>query len=156
MAQNVETVFKISRNRANYSREAATEMIKGISSAKTLYRYELPKGDTEHIQVPADIVEQMMDVYDDEYLGYLYLMDNPVARRFIPENVERMGLLQAVVQLSLAIKSYMKDLDEVMDVACDGKITPEEAKRCWSDSKNKLREVVRAYIALECADGADK
>ena len=156
MARNVETVYKMSRNRANYSREAATEMIRGISSSKTLYRYELPKGDAEHIQVPADIVEQMMDVYDDEYLGYLCLMDNPVARRFIPGNVERLDPLQAVVQLSLSIKDYMKDMDNVMDVACDGKITPEEAERCWNVSKSKLPEVVRAYIALECADGADK
>jgi len=154
MAETVKTIYRISRDRAKLSREAAAEQLN--ISASQLERYEFPKFHPEYCEAPADVVREMMRVYNDERLGYLHLMDtNAVARAFLPANVERQTLLQAVVQLSLDIEEYIKDNSTILKIAKDEKVSEDELPK-WMKSKKSIKALVADYLALLWADGIDE
>lgn len=148
MARNRKSYLQIIREKQNKTREVVAYEA-GIDTS-TLWRAEQNPANTK-----PDIMNMIIDSVGDEFAGYLYLSDNPVAMRFLPGGVERMDLLQAVVQLRSAMLRYLVDMEGLLDSAADGVISEDEMEQ-WIKSKGKLREILKAYIALECADGADK
>lgn len=145
MSEIVKNIYKKSRMRASITQEMAAELLN--MSVRQLGRYESGEANPSD-----DVVGSMMTVYEDEYLGYLYLLDDTVGQSFLPREVERCSMLEAVVMTSLAAKEFVENIDHMMKSAIDGKITDDEIKE-WLNSKGKLKKVVAGYIAIECADG---
>lgn len=149
MPKGSDTIYAKSRVKAGLTVEEAVYLLPVCK--RQLSRYESAKA-KEHSEPTPDIVDHMIDAYNDEYLGYLYLRKNPVARRFIPEGVEQCTPLEAVVKTALALKDVMDDIDSMMKASIDGNISDDEMAK-WMESKSKLREIVAGYIDIECADG---
>ena len=145
MSKQGKTIYKSSRERAGLTQESAVELLSVELSQ--LSRYE--RGG---VRPSDDIVAEMMDVYGDEYLGYLHLLDSPVGKRILPRGVERCSMLEAVVKTSLAIDEYIKEIKHMMKVSVDGKVDDNELKQ-WLESKGKLEEVTKGYYSIDFADG---
>lgn len=149
MPKGSDTIYAKSRVKAGLIVEEAVYLLS--VSSRQLARYESV---SEKIEPPPEVVDRMIDIYDDEYLGYLYLRKNPVARRFIPEGVKQCTPLEAVVKTALAIKEILDDIDSMMRASIDGDISDDEIEK-WTESKSKLGEIVKEICTIECADGKD-
>jgi len=145
MSNTSKTIYKSSRERAGMTQETAVELL--LIELSQLSRIE-----NERAEAADDIVREMMDAYSDDYLGYLHLLNSPVGQKILPRGVERCDMLKAVVKTSLAIEEFLKEVKPMMKAAVDEKITEDELKE-WLKGKDKLREVVKGYFAIEFADG---
>ena len=148
MAQKSKSYLQIIREKTKKTREVVAE--EACIDPSTLVRAEKNPANTN-----PDVINAIVTSLGDDYAAYLYLSQNPVAMRFIPNGVERMSILQAVVHMRSAIKDLMLNMDCLLDAAVDNEISEEEIE-LWMESKGMIKNIVRAYIALECADGTEQ
>lgn len=148
MAQKRKSYLQIAREAKSLSREVVAEET-GLD-VSTLYRYE-----QNPANVPTDAMNMLIDAIGDKYIGYLSLMDNHVARRFIPGGVRRMTIQEAILSMAVIGKSLYEEIQEMMEIAMDGVINEDEIDK-WLKSKKHIKEFIATYIGLECADGTDK
>lgn len=134
------TIYKISRVHAGVSIIAAAQ---GCAvSERTLQRYEA--GD-----VPADdVVVRMMELYDDEYLGYQHLMEHsPVAARLLP-GLRRRPLLECVTRFNIVAQQLAALGWQTQAIAADGRIDASEAG-LWNQMDALRAEILAAAIDLQ-------
>lgn len=146
MANGDKSIYKTSRERAGLTQEVAAELLN--ISVDQFRRYESGK-----VKPSDDMVDRMIEIYSDERLGYLYLLDNKVGRRLLPRGVERGTMLEAIVKTSLATKDFIAGIDHMLKAAVDGQITEAEVKE-YTANKDNLKEVVKGYYAMDFADGS--
>lgn len=147
MARKTKSYLQISRESKNLSREVVAA--EACMDNSTLVRY-----DNDPAKTPCDAMNVLIDVIGDEYIGYLYLMSNPVARRFIPGGVRRMTLQEAILGMAVAGKNLYERIQDMMEIALDGEIDEEEEDK-WLEAKELMQKFIKSYIALECADGVE-
>lgn len=144
-------MFLSARTAAGLSREEAIERL-GIGSHKTLYNYE-----NGYTAVPPDIVLQMQQVYHEPTLAARYCSDHCPIGRIFAHNISSTELCRCVVGLAKEGKDVYRMRDELMAIAEDGTISPDEVERFEKimsellDLESKIEELKLAaapYISI--------
>lgn len=140
-------IYLNARRAAGLTQERWSEMIG--CSPDSVRNYEAGT------QIPGDdIVRAMCEVSGMGILAYWHLCrKSALAADMLPE-VDRLPLPQAVVQLLVAIGEFSEDHAQLLALAADGKITPDEAVE-WEGIKKRLDKVVRAALQVKVAEGGD-
>lgn len=105
------------------------------------------------VRTPSDdIVVSMCEISGHSTLAYWHLRNrSPLAADVLPD-VEQLPLPQAVVQLLVAISEFSEDHANLLVLAADGKISPDEAVE-WEGIKKRLDRVVKAAMTVKVAEG---
>lgn len=137
-----QSIYQASRKNAGFTQEQAAEFLN--IAPRTLGGYE-----TGTAPVPDDIADRMVTLYRDELLGYLHLLKNPIARRFLPE-IEQRSLSQAALAMMCATIDYQAVQAKMMMLAADGRIDQTEAKE-WDEVHAAHAAVVKSAFTLRFA-----
>lgn len=140
MQKRCENIYKIARKYAGLSREQAAELIN--VSVRSLADYETG------VTVPKDdIVCAMIEAYGTEWLGYQHLKQNSeIGRRYLPE-INISDLAKSVLRLQKEVKDLENVSNDIIDIACDGKIDETEMSR-WKFVKKEIDEMAGAALAV--------
>lgn len=135
-------IYRMARKVAGMTHERWAEAI-GVDP-RNVYRYEA--GET----TPSDdVVVAMAQISGLSPLCYWHL-DRKIHGALDP--VERMPLPQAVVNLLVAIEDFEDRHGDLLHVACDGKIMPDEIS-AWEQIRARLETVISAALAVKFAEG---
>lgn len=148
MSNKGDTIYKRSRLEADITLEEAAMRLH--VSVRQLTRYESSLPD-EHTEPQPDVVASMIEVYDDLYLGYLYLLKNPVGKALLPRNVEKGDLLRSVVKLGIASSRYTSIALELQAAALDGVIEGEEETELWKQAMEPMNLMAAAILEAQVA-----
>ena len=103
--------------------------------------------------IPADeTVKSMSEISGLAPLSYWHLCNKSALAADVLPDVEQLPLPQAVVQLLVAMSEFVEDHGNLLVLAADGKITPDEQVE-WEGIKNRLDKVVRAALTVKVAEG---
>lgn len=147
MADKNKSYLQIGREAIKASRESIA--YETHIDTSTLQRYE-----RNPANVPHDNMNILIDRLGDEYIGYLYMMSNDVAKRFIPEGVRKLTLPQAVLGLAIECRNLYEQVQDMMQLAADDNITQEEMDK-WIKAKGNIYDFIKAFYEVECADGTE-
>lgn len=138
-------IYQATRKAAGLTQERAAELL-GLS-VRSLADYE------SGLRLPPDhVADRMVMVYNSQVLAVQHLRNTTqFARELLPE-VMPMALPEAVLTLIDAVYDFADDkLDrELIDIARDGVISPEERER-FDRIVDKLQSITAAAIALASA-----
>ena len=126
-------IYKKPREIAGYSQERAAELLD--ISVESLRAYE-----TGRRVPPGEVVVRMMDLYNCQYLAVSFLPD-----------VKLQDLPTAMLRRQKELNDFLKCREEVLDITCDGVISPEERPR-WERVLKELDDVSAAIMAVKFAD----
>ena len=129
-------IYKKPREIAGYSQERAAELLD--ISVESLRAYE-----TGRRVPPGEVVVRMMDLYNCQYLAVSHLRSSEACASFLPD-VKLQDLPTAILRLQ-------KELNDFLDITCDGVISPEERPR-WERVLKELDDVSAAIMAVKFAD----
>jgi len=142
----MENIYFTARRAAGLSQERWAELL-GVSP-EAVSQYE------RDIILPSDrVVLTMADLADLQVLGIWHLRKkSEIAARELPP-VERLPLPLAVVQLLDAIRSFSEahGEDELLRIAADGRVDPEEEPRFRAVVRD-LDGIVRAAMQIDYAE----
>lgn len=143
MLQEYRNIYQIARESAGITQEKAAELID--VSVESIRAYETGK------RIPPDkIVIKMIEIYDARYLAYQHLKTSAeVGQAYLPD-LEFKDLPTAILRLLKEVTDFVNLRDEVIDITCDGVISPEEKPR-WDFILNELDQVSTAILALKFA-----
>ena len=133
-------IYRLARDSAGITREQASEKIN--SSVRSLADYETGK------TVPGDdIVCLMIEVYNTQWLSYKHLQQSSkVGQRYLPD-IELTDLPKSVLRFQKEVNDLSRVKDDMVEVACDGRIEEDEMHR-WSKAKKEVKEVIKAGFEL--------
>ncbi len=133
-------IYKTAREQAGLTQEQAAYLLR--IGTRTLGGYETGENKT-----PDDIVCSMVDVYGVKWLWYMHLKINTsIGTRFLPE-VDLDALPATVLKLQKELSDVHKINDQIVEVACDGKIELHE-EEIWSSSIKEIRELAGACLSF--------
>ena len=105
--------------------------------------------------IPSDeTVRIMAEISGLTPLAYWHIVNKSGLAADLLPDVEHLPLPQAVLQLLRAIADFRDDYGRLIDLAADGKITPEE-QQDWLGIRNRLDRVVKAALQVKVAEGGD-
>ena len=136
-------IYKKPREIAGYSQERAAELLD--ISVESLRAYE-----TGRRVPPGEVVVRMMDLYNCQYLAVSHLRTSEACASFLPD-VKLQYLPTAILRLQKELNDFLKCREEVLDITCDGVISPEERPR-WEKVLKELDDVSAAIMAVKFAD----
>ena len=147
MQPEYRNIYYNARRAAGLTQERWAEVIG--CSVESVRNYEAGA------QTPADeIVCRMAETSGVAALGYWHLRrKSTIAAEELPE-VDHLSLPQAVVQLLVAVDDFAEQHGDLMRVAADGKISPDEVTS-WAQIRHRLDGVVRAALQVRYAEGGD-
>ena len=99
---------------------------------------------------PGEVVVRMMDLYNCQYLAVSHLRTSEACASFLPD-VKLQDLPTAILRLQKELNDFLKCREEVLDITCDGVISPEERPR-WEKVLKELDDVSAAIMAVKFAD----
>lgn len=137
-----QNIYKSSRSHAGFTQESAADFLH--IAPRTLGSYE-----TGAAQVPDEIADKMIELYKDERLGYLHLMSNPVARRYLPE-IDQKSLSQAALYLICTSSNYQALQAKMMMMCSDGKIEGAEESD-WKSVRCAIDKLIEAAFVMKFA-----
>lgn len=143
MAQEGRNIYQIAREAAGLTQEKASELID--VSVESLRAYE---GDRR--TPPDNVVIRMIEIYNTQYLAYQHLKTSAeIGRKYLP-NIDLKDLPSAILRLQKEVSDFLKVRDELVDITCDGVISPEERPR-YDRILKELDDIVEAIMALKFA-----
>ncbi|HBC94340.1 MAG TPA: transcriptional regulator [Pelotomaculum sp.] len=117
---NADNLYLVSRTKAGYTRGEAAELL--FVDESTLERYEASKTIPTH-----DRVLEMEELYDDKALAYRHCTEMcPLGK--LHDRIEESDFPTAVLGLISKYNDLGTQLDALIRIAADGKITPDEAE----------------------------
>jgi transcriptional regulator with XRE-family HTH domain len=143
MQDHSRNIYRIPRVKANLTQERAAELLP--TSVESVRAYE-----TGQTMPPDDIVCRMVIIYDAPELAYQHLMNKSEAARMCLPNVEIRDLPAAMLRLQKEVTDFIKCRDDLIDITCDGVITPEERPR-FDQIVGELDDIVAAIMGLKYA-----
>lgn len=145
MQRDPRNIYKSARAVAGLTQERWAEAI-GCS-------VESVRGYEAGTQLPGDeTVRAMAEISGLTALCYWHLCrKSTIAAQELPE-VELLPLPQAVLELVVSMDDFARTNGELMRVAADGRISPDETGT-WADIRRRLDAVVRAAIQVKYAEG---
>ena len=143
MPEEYRNIYKTARRAAGLTQEAAAEKL-GIS-VESLRAYE-----TDLRIPPNDVVELMVICYNAQHLAYQHLREtNSLMERVVPQ-LEQRSVLEVAVRIYNRLNRFTQQhkLDELMQIAEDGRIDDDERK-VFDEIMGDLREIVKSGLELE-------
>lgn len=145
MEPKPRNIYKTARTVAGLTQERWAEAV-GVS-VDSIRGYE--SGNV----IPADeTVKAMSEISGLAPLSYWHLCNKSTLAADVLPDVEQLPLPQAVVQLLVAISEFSEDHGNLLAMAADGRITPDEAVE-WDGIKKRLDRVVKAALTVKVAEG---
>lgn len=130
------------RVNASLTQEQAAPML-GVAT-RTLSAYECGK-----FPIPEDIVLKMMDLYNNQWLGYLHLkLDNEIGKVILPEIPQR-ALSANVLDLQIEMDQASSVQKQLAEVGRDDLITPDEVP-VFNSCVSKLKKLCGPIFAIAC------
>jgi DNA-binding XRE family transcriptional regulator len=137
--ETCQNIYKNSRQHTNLTQESAADFLN--IAARTLGTYE-----TGAAPAPDDVVARMMELYNDELLGYKHLLQNPVARHFLPE-LESRTHSEAACNMMCKSIAYLGVQTDMMSAVADGKIDTAEVGQ-WAKVLDTVKSLIKAGFEL--------
>lgn len=142
MLTESRNIYQNAREKKGVTQEKAAELIE--ISVESIRAYEggrrIP---------PDDIVLRMSDVYGVPYLAYQHLKTAAVGRQLLPD-IQLKGLSEAALSAIKELDDCMRCREDLIDIACDGKVTPDEMPR-YQQIVKEFEESAGAGMALKFA-----
>jgi hypothetical protein len=89
----------------------------------------------------------MIEAYNTPWLAYKHLQQSSkVGQRYLPE-IEFTDLPKSVLRFQKEVNDLRNVKDDMVEVACDGRIDEDEKHR-WSKAKKEVKEVIKAGFEL--------
>lgn len=143
MAQEYRNIYQKAREVAGFTQERAAELID--ISVESIRAYE-----TDRRIPPNETVAKMVEIYNAHYLAYIHLKNsNPLAKELLPD-VEIRSVSQAVLYVQKELNDALKQLDALVEIGCDNKVSKEERER-FDEIMKELHDVVDAVASLDFA-----
>lgn len=139
MQRSFGKMCRTRRNDSGLTLEKAAEIF-GIST-KSLSNYE--KGETE---VPSDIVLNMMDVYDNQLLGYFFMKSNDVGRRILPEMRCRQ-LSANILSLQCALERVNAARLDIAEIGEDDTVTLDNRQK-WDHCTKEISNLISSAFSV--------
>ena len=147
METKPRNIYKTARQVAGLTQERWAEAV-GVS-VDSIRGYEAGN------VIPADeTVKAMSEISGLAPLSYWHLCNKSTLAADVLPDVEQLPLPQAVIQLLVAVGEFSEDHGQLLALAADGKITPDEAVE-WEGIKKRLDKVVRASLQVKVAEGGE-
>ncbi len=136
-------IYQSAREAHGMTQEAVAEKL--FISVDSLRAYE-----TGRRRPPDDVVQDMVNLYQDKYLGYLHMRSSPLAS-CIPR-VDIQGVQQAAMRIVRLIGKFARAgrVDQLLEIAEDGKIDERE-KPVFREIMDELTQIVESVLALNFA-----
>lgn len=132
-------IYAAARDKAGLTQEQAVVLL-GVS-IRTLSDWE-----NGFREVPDKYADKMATEYPNEQLRYMHTYNNDVARKCLPEIPEEEMPL-AVLQAQREINGIPGVLQELVELAADGVITPEEKPR-WKLACCRAKKAAGALLGV--------
>jgi Predicted transcriptional regulator len=143
MSSEYRNIYQIAREGAGITQEKAAELIN--VSVESLRAYEYGKRIS-----PGSVAVRMVDIYNAQYLAYQHLkFSDEVGQKYLPA-IEVKDIPSAMLKLQKEVTDYLKFRDELIEITCDGKITPDE-RPSYDQILKELDDIVAAIMSLKCA-----
>lgn len=143
MPEEYRNIYKTARRAAGLTQEAAAEKL-GVS-VESLRAYE-----TDQRIPPNDVVELMVICYNAQHLAYQHLSETNVLMGRVVPQLEQRSVLEVAVRIYNRLNRFTAQhrLDELMQIAEDGRIDDDERK-VFDEIMDDLREIVKSGLELE-------
>ena len=138
MNNSSSNIYKNARLRSGLKRDPAAEELN--IDVRTLDKYESLIGNP-----PQDIVRKMCDLYNYPYLAWQHIKKTPLGD-MLPDLTED-TFQGATLSVVSDINSVNEILNEIVQIACDGKVTADE-RPAWQRSKKKLIKLTSSLLSL--------
>lgn len=145
MQDNSRNIYKNARKYAGMTQERWAEAIG--CSVESVRNYEAGT------QIPSDeIARAMAESSSQLILCYWHICNkSSLAYDELPE-LDRLPLPQAVLELLVAMDEFTARNGDLMRVASDGRISPDEVES-WAAIRAKLDAVIRAALQVKYSEG---
>jgi transcriptional regulator with XRE-family HTH domain len=136
---NSQNIYQNSRKNSGFTQEQAAEFLN--IDPRTLRLYE------SGTQIKDDeLVEKMIVLYKDKYLGYQHARTSEIVSKYLPE-IDSKSLSLAALQVICASDNYRIVQNSMVKLAADGKIDIAEEKE-WETVIAAAQEVIKAAFIL--------
>ena len=134
-------IYQKARDDTGYTQEQAAELLN--LSVESIRAYENNK------RVPPEpVVLKMCNIYRCKELGYYHLRKNAVLAKEMIPNIAITNLPVAVLHLLKEVTDLVACRDQLIEITCDGKISPQE-RLPFNQILAELDDVSNAIFALK-------
>lgn len=141
-AKDNQTRYLISRENANLSRAAASEVL-GFVSEDRIERIEYEKTDP----YPEEILAMAEGYKNPELCNYYCSTKCPIGRKYVPK-LEMKTLSQITLEILASLNAMEKEKNRLIEITVDGRISLEEAKD-FKTIQSQLSEISVAIDSLQ-------
>lgn len=115
-----KNIYQISRENANLTREAASELMDYISADR------IEKIESEKSVPHPDEILTMAECYKNPSLCNYYCSNEcPIGQEYVPE-IEVKDLAQITLEMLATLNTLQKEKDRLIEITVDGEITEDE------------------------------
>ncbi len=137
-----KNIYFLSRERANLTREAASEIMEYISSDR------IERIESEKSEPHPDEVLTMAECYNDPLLANQYCtMECPIGKKYIPK-VSDAQLAVIVLQIMDSVNGLSDNKNKLVSITADGIISDEERPE-FEKICNQLDQIASAATTLK-------
>lgn len=139
MQKSCRNIYKTCREVAGFTQEHAAELL--AISTRTLADYETGK------RIPGDdLVCNMVEIYETDWLGYQHLKQTEVGRKYLPE-IECSDLAKSVLKLQKEVNDLQLVSPDMIAIACDGVVEGCKEER-WNRVVEEINDMAGAALAV--------
>lgn len=138
MNNSSSNIYKNARLRSGLKRDPAAEELN--IDVRTLDKYESLTGNP-----PQDVVRRMCELYNYPYLAWQHIKRGQLGD-LLPDLAED-TFQGATLSVVSDINSVNEILNEIVQIACDGKVTVDE-RPAWQRSKDRLLKLASSLLSL--------
>jgi len=140
MRKKFGKICATARDDAGYTQEQAAPELN--VSTRSLSDYEQGK-----TIVPEDVVLTMMDIYNAQWLGYLYLqIANEVGRKILP-GIEFRDVSTSLLMVQREMNHVSGTMSSMIEACSDGVITDDEQPE-WMRCITEIKHQISAGLSL--------
>ena len=137
-----KNIYQISREEAGFTREAAAEVLKFISSDR------IEKIENEKSLPHPDEILAMADCYKNPALcNYYCSHECPIGQEYVPE-VKLKDLSQITLEMLASLNSLEKEKSRLIEITVDGVISDDERKD-FERIQDQLAQIAMAVDSLQ-------
>ena len=129
------------RKEHRLSQQEACECI-GISDPSTLSKFE------NGVKVPSEeIVVRMVEVYQDPFIGYMYLRECTSVGRMLLPDIITSDLDNLTLRFQKEYNDILKIRTDMIEIACDNVVHEYEEER-WLEVRKEIAELASVSLPL--------
>lgn len=139
MAKDFGLLLIYARKNAGLTQEQVAELLE--KDVRTISRYE------SNIAIPPiDVMDKICDIYQDEWIGYEYLLNYKLGQRLFT-HLKEQSLAENTLSLIFNFNRAKEVLNDLMLICMDGKITAKEKPK-YTKILNVFRLVAKDIMLL--------